>query len=85
MTAARKPEFFEAFVPQTNVSVKELDQAVAIFAGATTLGFSVYNAAYKVYRAHLRRVKARRKHERQESIRLQELRLRLQGTVEGQV
>jgi len=32
-------------LPRTDVSVKELDQAVAIFAGTTVLGFGIYGAA----------------------------------------
>jgi hypothetical protein len=31
--------------PQTNVSIKDLDQAVALCAGATVWGFSIYSTA----------------------------------------
>jgi hypothetical protein len=44
--------------PQTNVSVKDLDQAVAVLAGATALGFSLYSVADCRYRAWLSRHQA---------------------------
>ena len=58
--------------PRTNVSIKELDQAVAVLAGATILGFSVYGAAEAHY--HLYCDKVRRQQERRaEQIRMREM------------
>jgi hypothetical protein len=36
--------------PRTSVSIKELDQAVAVLAGATVMGLSLYSAANAQYR-----------------------------------
>ena len=36
-------------IPKSNTSVKELDQAVALLAGATVLGFSLYSTANAYY------------------------------------
>ena len=38
-----------AVIPRSNSSIKELDQAVALFAGASVLGFSVYGTAKTYY------------------------------------
>jgi len=39
----------QALIPASNTSVKELDQAVAIIAGASVLGFSIYDVANACY------------------------------------
>lgn len=58
--------------PRTNVSIKELDQAVAVLAGATILGFTVYGAAEAHY--HLYCEKVRRQQERRaEQIRMRQM------------
>ena len=44
-------------IPKSNTSIKELDQKVALLAGATVLGFSLYstaNAYYQAWRAKTR-------------------------------
>ena len=40
-------------IPKSNTSVKELDQAVAILAGASVLGFSLYSTADTYYKPRL--------------------------------
>ena len=40
-------------IPTSNTSVKELDQAVALLAGASVLGFSLYSTADTYYQAWL--------------------------------
>ena len=41
------------FIPKSNASIRELDQAVALLAGATVLGFSLYSVISSRYRARL--------------------------------
>ena len=41
------------FIPRSNASIRELDQAVALLAGATVLGFSLYSVTSSRYRARL--------------------------------
>jgi hypothetical protein len=38
------------FFPKTDTGIKELDQAVALLAGMTVLGFSLYSAADERYK-----------------------------------
>ena len=45
-------------IPKSNTSVKELDQAVAILAGASVLGFSLYSTADTYYKAWLSKTRA---------------------------
>ena len=45
-------------MPKSNSSVKELDQAVALLAGATVLGFSLYSTADAYYQAWLSKTRA---------------------------
>lgn len=45
-------------VPTSNISVKELDQAVALLAGTTVLGFSLYSTADAHYQAWLSATRA---------------------------
>ncbi len=40
----------QALIPASNTSVKKLDQAVAILAGASVLGFSIYDVANAYYK-----------------------------------
>ena len=71
---ATSSKFLRNLLPRTAYSLKELDQAVAMFAGATVLCFSIYGAALAQYESyeekrqseyHIRR--------RQRRIRLQQL------------
>ena len=45
-------------IPTSNTSVKELDQAVALLAGASVLGFSLYSTADTDYQAWLSKTRA---------------------------
>ena len=45
-------------IPRSNSSVKELDQAVALLAGATVFGFSLYSTADAYYQAWLSKTRA---------------------------
>ena len=45
-------------IPTSNTSVKELDQAVALLAGASVLGLSLYNTADTYYQAWLSNTRA---------------------------
>ena len=45
-------------IPRSNTSVKELEQAVALLAGATVLGFSLYSTAETYYQAWLSKSRA---------------------------
>ena len=45
-------------IPTSNTSVKELDQVVALLAGATVLGFSLYSTADAYYQARLSNTRA---------------------------
>ena len=45
-------------IPTSNTSVKELDQAVALLAGASVLGFSLYSTADTYYQAWLSNTRA---------------------------
>lgn len=45
-------------MPTSNTSVKELDQAVALLAGASVLGFSLYSTADNYYKAWLSKIRA---------------------------
>ncbi len=45
-------------IPNSNTSVKELDQAVALLAGASVLGFSLYSIADNYYQAWLSETRA---------------------------
>ena len=49
---------FRDLYPRTNVSVTDLDQAVAILAGATILGFGLYGIANAQYEKWLENLKA---------------------------
>lgn len=60
--------------PRTNVSIKELDQAVAVLAGATVLAFSIYSAANAHYRSYSERSRLRQEHGREELVRAARLR-----------
>ncbi|KAL8689347.1 MAG: hypothetical protein Q9218_004964 [Villophora microphyllina] len=74
-TASR---FYQDLWPRTGNSIEELDQAVAVLAGATVLCFSIYGAASAHYVQH-----KRKQHreiellERREEVRLQQLQSRL--------
>ena len=46
-------------IPTSNISAKDLDQALAIIAGANVLGFSLYSTAHSYYQARLLRTRAR--------------------------
>jgi hypothetical protein len=52
----------QALFPRTNVSIMDLDQAVAVLAGATVLGFGLYGAANANYEKWLEKVQAREEH-----------------------
>lgn len=39
----------QSLLPASNTSIKELDQAVALLAGASVLGFSIYSVANAYY------------------------------------
>ena len=45
-------------IPRSNTSVKELDQAVALLAGASVLGFALYSTADAYYQAWLSKTRA---------------------------
>ena len=45
-------------IPRSNTSVKELDQAVALLAGASVLGFALYSTADAYYQAWLSNIRA---------------------------
>ena len=45
-------------IPSSNTSVKELDQAVALLAGTSVLGFSLYSTADSYYQAWLSKTRA---------------------------
>jgi hypothetical protein len=53
-------EFLDEFFPKTDTGIMELDQAVALLAGMTVLGFSVYGAADEQYRRWWETERARR-------------------------
>ena len=63
-------------VPKSNISLKELDQAVALLTGATVLGFSLYSVANSHLKAWLLRTEERQ--QRREN----ELRRRLERQIE---
>lgn len=52
----------QGLFPRTNVSIMDIDQAVAVLAGATVLGFGLYGAANAHYQKWLERVMAREEH-----------------------
>ena len=56
LTGAVQPN--SRLIPKSNTSIKELDQAVALFAGATVLGFSLYSTADAYYQAWLSKTRA---------------------------
>ena len=45
-------------IPRSNISIKELDQAVAFLSGATVLGFTLYSTADAYYQAWLSKTRA---------------------------
>ena len=45
-------------IPTSNTSIKELDQAVALLAGASVLGFTLYSTADAYYQAWLSKTRA---------------------------
>ena len=59
--------------PRTNVSIKELDQAVAVLAGATILGFSLYGAAEAQYHLYCEKVRSQQENQRAERIRMRQM------------
>jgi len=52
----------QGLFPHTNVAIMDLDQAVAVLAGATVLGFGLYGAANAHYQKWLESVRAREEH-----------------------
>ena len=46
------------WIPMSNISIKELDQAVALLAGTSVLGFSLYSTADAYYQAWLSETRA---------------------------
>ena len=52
------PQIRQDFIPRSNTSIKELDQAAALLAGASVLGFSLYSIADAYYRAWLSKTRA---------------------------
>ena len=59
--------------PLTNVSIKELDQAVALLAGATILGFSLYGTAEAHYQVYCEKVRRRQENPQAEQIRMRQI------------
>ena len=64
---------FRDLFPLTNVSIKELDQAVALLAGATILGFSLYGAAEAHYQVYCEKVRRRQENRQAEQIRMRQI------------
>ena len=50
--------FAHGLIPTSNTSVKELDQAVALLAGASVLGFTLYGTADAYYKAWLSKTRS---------------------------
>jgi len=48
------------FFPETDISIMDLDQAVALLVGMTVLGFSLYSTADEIYKAWLEEEKKAR-------------------------
>ena len=59
--------------PRTNVSIKEIDQAVAVLAGATILGFSLYGAAEAHYQLYCEKVRRQQENRQAEQIRMRQM------------
>lgn len=55
-----KRSFFDEFFPKTDASIMDLDQAVALLAGMTILGFALYSAADAHYKSWWEEEKKRR-------------------------
>ena len=69
--------FARGLVPKSNISVKELDQAIALLAGATVLGFNLHGVANNYYGAWLLRTKERQQRREAELRRLAERQIEL--------
>ena len=69
--ATASAHFVQELFPHSSISIKDLDQTVALLAGTTVLGFSLYSAATD---AHYQKWRARA--EAVESIELEQLRAR---------
>ena len=65
---------FTNIIPRTGTSIWELDQAVAVLAGATVLAFNVYNVVAPRCRRWRAKAQARRKREAYELERLDRIR-----------
>jgi hypothetical protein len=66
--------FIDEFFPRTEASVMDLDQAVAMLAGMTVLGFSLYSAADARYKKWWAEERERREANARRRIRIRETR-----------
>lgn len=57
---AAASHIMHGIIPKSDTSIQELDQAVALLAGASVLGFTLYSTAQDLYRARLARVASSR-------------------------
>ena len=57
---AAASHIIHGIIPKSDTSIRELDQAVALLAGASVLGFTCYSTAQDLYRARLARVTSAR-------------------------
>jgi hypothetical protein len=66
--------FLDEFFPRTEASIMDLDQAVALLAGMTVLGFSLYSTADARYNRWLEEEKERREETARQMLRVREIR-----------
>ena len=74
---ATSSHFARALVPKSDISIKELDQAIALLAGATVLGFNLYSGANSYHKAWLLSTERRQQRREIELRRLAERQIEL--------